>query len=221
MKLHYISIVHNWVLILWSAAMNIGIVVAIARRTMRMGFYRAALCPSDLLESNADLLSGDLGFWLYNFHISKYYELIDTVLLILKGKKLIFLHVFHHFIMLFLPFVWFYDAWIVGAWYCTFVNTAVHVAMYYYYFLTAIGQRPRWKSLMTTGQIVQLFSGWLLVWFWLYVRNRDGCTRGMLSGMLSHTLNTALIVFFGNFFYQQYMKPRKPRTDATQKKRDE
>lgn len=219
LKLNFISIIHNWVLILWSITMNIGIIVAIYRRTVRMGFYRAAICTPDS-ETYEIAMTGDLAFWLYNFYISKYYELIDTVLLIVKGKPLIFLHVFHHFMMLIGPFTWIYDGWIIGGWWCVFVNTIIHTFMYYYYFLTSIGYQPKWKSFMTTSQIIQLLSGWLLVWYWLYIRNRDGCTRGIYTALFSHVINTILILFFLNFYYQQYINKRKSKRGDSNKKED-
>jgi len=35
-------------------------------------------------------------FWAYHFYISKFYEFLDTWIIILKGKKVSFLQEFHH-----------------------------------------------------------------------------------------------------------------------------
>ena len=35
-------------------------------------------------------------FWCYIFYLSKYYELVDTALLMLRGKRVIALHAIHH-----------------------------------------------------------------------------------------------------------------------------
>jgi len=68
--------------------------------------------------------------WIY--YLSKYYELIDTLIIVLKNGDLIFLHYYHHAIII--PVTW---AWVVfqmrfgiiGL----LVNTGVHVIMYSYY----------------------------------------------------------------------------------------
>ena len=51
--------------------------------------------------------NGPLGYFTYMFYLSKYYELIDTVILALRKKPTIPLHVYHHAIMLFGAWAWF------------------------------------------------------------------------------------------------------------------
>ncbi|MCO5560317.1 hypothetical protein L7F22_013929 [Adiantum nelumboides] len=45
--------------------------------------------------------SGPVFFWSYVFYLSKFYELLDTFIMILKRRPLTFLHVFHHAIVVF------------------------------------------------------------------------------------------------------------------------
>ena len=44
--------------------------------------------------------AGPMQYCLYIFYTSKFYELLDTVLMVLKKKPLGFLHVYHHTIVL-------------------------------------------------------------------------------------------------------------------------
>ncbi|KAH7299899.1 hypothetical protein KP509_24G035300 [Ceratopteris richardii] len=50
--------------------------------------------------------SGPVFFWSYVFYLSKFYELLDTFIMILKRRKLTFLHVFHHAIVIVMSFFW-------------------------------------------------------------------------------------------------------------------
>ena len=38
----------------------------------------------------------DFGTWVFHFYLSKYYEFIDTWIILLKDKKPMFLQTFHH-----------------------------------------------------------------------------------------------------------------------------
>merc|ERR1712150_214822 len=99
---------------------------------------------------------GELWFWAYVYYLSKYYELLDTVLQLLKGRPPphFFLHVYHHSVVLFMAWGWLQ---------CTqtlcfgglIFNTSVHVVMYYYYFRRVLGWPTPWKRLVTQFQIVQ------------------------------------------------------------------
>eukprot|EP00435_Cladocopium_sp_Y103_P004788 s3260_g1.t1 len=80
------------------------------------------------------LCVGPLYFWSYAFYISKYYEMFDTVLVILKASRFPHkgLHVYHHAVVPVLIWAWLYYKMTlqhVGL----VLNAGVHVAMYAYY----------------------------------------------------------------------------------------
>lgn len=72
---------------------------------------------------------GRLWFYFYLFYLSKYVELIDTVLLVLKKKDLSFLHVYHHSVMPWVTWLWM-DGDFAVQWLGVLFNTAVHTFMY-------------------------------------------------------------------------------------------
>ena len=74
---------------------------------------------------------GVTGYWSWLYCMSKPFELIDTVFLILRKRELIFLHWYHHVSVL--MFVWFSmrDFPATGRWFAT-VNYSIHAIMYTY-----------------------------------------------------------------------------------------
>ncbi|KAG5867075.1 hypothetical protein JTB14_035953 [Gonioctena quinquepunctata] len=97
--------------------------------------------------------------WWYYF--SKFTEFFDTLFFILRKKNshVSTLHVIHHGVM---PFsVWMGMKFAPGG-HSTFfalLNTFVHIVMYFYYMVAAMGPRYQkyiwWKKYLTTFQMVQ------------------------------------------------------------------
>eukprot|EP00731_Ephydatia_muelleri_P006067 Em0003g315a len=146
--------------------------------------------------------------WLY--FLSKIIEFLDTFFFILRKKddQITFLHVYHHSTMV---MIW----WMVTKWYgggnsffSAMLNSFVHVVMYTYYLLSALGPRVRkylwWKKYLTGMQLIQFLV--MLV----------HCTHSLLIEcgydrrpqwiyffyLLSH------IALFSNFYRNAYIKPK-------------
>ena len=81
-------------------------------------------------------------------------ELLDTLLLVLRGRPTPPLHVFHHAATLVLCWTQLMDD---TACQCVPIglNLAVHVAMYFYYALATLGRTVWWKRHLTSAQIAQ------------------------------------------------------------------
>lgn len=76
---------------------------------------------------------GTLYFWLYVFYLSKFYELFDTVFIVLRKAPLRFLHFYHHSMTFFLCWVCLEYA-IPVQWIATCLNAFVHIPMYVMFF---------------------------------------------------------------------------------------
>ncbi|KAF0977641.1 hypothetical protein FDP41_003633 [Naegleria fowleri] len=114
--------------------------------------------------------------WAYIFALSKYLELFDTVLLVIKhpDRKVPFLHWFHHLTVLLFTWYAVYTQYAVG--YCFIImNSLIHTFMYYYYALTELGYRPSWNFLLTIGQITQMILGIVFnsIFAYKFFKNRD------------------------------------------------
>ena len=101
-----------------------------------------------------------LAFYGWLFYLSKFYEVIDTAIILAKGKKSSFLQTYHHAgamlcmwagIRYMSPPIWMF----------VLVNSGVHAIMYTFYLCSALNiQVPKTvKQVLTTTQIAQFVIG--------------------------------------------------------------
>lgn len=122
------------------------------------GKYDFRCQPVDMSNSPDAIGMIDIG-WL--FYFSKFVEFLDTIFFVLRKKngQITTLHLIHHMTM---PFnVWFTIRFAPGGHssFCSFCNSFVHVVMYGYYGLAALGPHMSpyiwWKRYITKLQMVQ------------------------------------------------------------------
>ncbi|CAM4772161.1 unnamed protein product [Rotaria magnacalcarata] len=103
---------------------------------------------------------GITGYWITIFCISKVPELIDTLFIVLRKQKLIFLHWFHHATVLVYAWYSYHDWTASGRWF-VFMNYTVHAMMYSYYAFRAMQYRiPKWIQVtVTVFQLSQMGVG--------------------------------------------------------------
>nr|XP_012234566.1 PREDICTED: elongation of very long chain fatty acids protein 7-like [Linepithema humile] len=96
------------------------------------------------------------GLWYF---LAKVTELLDTVFMVLRKKQnqLTFLHVYHHTVTVLVS--WCYLKLLPGEQgvVVAFLNSVVHIIMYSYYFIAALGSKYKkyiwWKKYMTCIQL--------------------------------------------------------------------
>jgi hypothetical protein len=122
---------------------------------------------------------------LFLFYVSKYYEYMDTVLLLAKGKKPIFLQKFHHcgaVIVWHLSYVFSLDA----LFFISLINSGVHSIMYLYYLMSMFhSMRPMIREIkiyITYAQVGQLAFGFVMIPYYYY--------------SIESTINKSVIVLF-------------------------
>lgn len=152
--------------------------------------------------------AGPVFFWSYVFYLSKFYELLDTFVMVLKRRQLTFLHVFHHAIVVIMSFFWLQYAQSLQI-IALLTNTSVHMLMYSYYLLCSLGVKPFWKKLVTNCQIVQFMFSFAVSVVMLYLHfSGDGC-EGFGAWTFNAFFNASLLVLFVNFHRKQYRARRK------------
>lgn len=147
------------------------------------------------------------GCWWYFF--SKFTEFFDTFFFIMRKRndQVSTLHVIHHGIM---PFsVWWGVKFTPGGHssFFGFVNTGVHIVMYTYYMLAAMGPEMQkylwWKKYLTVFQMVQ-FIAVMLHAFQLLIWNPCNYPIAFVWWIGMHAC--MFFFLFKNFFDQAYRK---------------
>ncbi|XP_039296095.1 elongation of very long chain fatty acids protein AAEL008004 isoform X3 [Nilaparvata lugens] len=147
--------------------------------------------------------------WWYYF--SKFTEFMDTIFFVLRKKNqhVSTLHVIHHGCM---PMsVWFGVKFTPGG-HSTFfglLNTFVHIIMYSYYLLAALGPQIQkylwWKKYLTSLQMVQFVAIMVHAFQLLFI----DCNypRAFVWWIGLHAV--MFFFLFKEFYNQQYNKPKK------------
>lgn len=151
---------------------------------------------------------GVVGLLNQAFYISKYFELFDTVLLVLQKKRVIFLHWFHHVtVLLYCAHAWSSPA-PGGVWFAT-INLTVHTIMYAYYFLASIRLHhviAPYAWFITVLQILQMIMGTFIAVYTSYkFQMGDGCDTTIAHSQLTLGMYFTYLILFSNFFIQRYV----------------
>ena len=166
---------------------------------------------------NVDLHSSDnsyaknddqlIYFWAY--FISKYIDMFDTIFFVLRKKQsqISGLHVYHHSMVP--TFGWIYlrhSPFNIAAAVFTILNAPIHMIMYAYYGLAAIGPHMQkylwWKRYITQIQIFQFILLFLYaVYFSTY---QKGYSKFYVLDILIQSV--LYFVLFIRFYLQNYRK---------------
>ncbi|XP_071664297.1 very long chain fatty acid elongase 6 isoform X1 [Patagioenas fasciata] len=200
-------------LVLWSLSLAVFSIFG----AVRTGAYMLYILMTKGLKQSVCDQSFYIGpvskFWAYAFVLSKAPELGDTIFIILRKQKLIFLHWYHHITVLLYSWYSYKDMVAGGGWFMT-MNYGVHAVMYSYYALRAAGFRVSRKFAMfiTLSQITQMLIGCVinyLVFSWM---QQGQCHSHVQNIIWSSLMYLSYFVLFCHFFFEAYIgKTRKER----------
>ncbi|KAF9110663.1 hypothetical protein BGX27_006036 [Mortierella sp. AM989] len=191
--------VHNLILCIYSGITFYHTFPALVNSFRTHSLYDA-YCDTD-----RSFWNNSLGYWGYIFYLSKFYEVIDTIIIILKGRRSSLLQTYHHAGAMITMWTGIrYQA--TAIWIFVIFNSFIHSIMYCYYACTSIGLHPPGKKYLTTMQITQFLLGTTIAFSYYFV---PGCIRGR-GGQLSFWTNMGyifpLIYLFVDFAIRTYAK---------------
>ena len=201
----YVQAAHNLVLCVGSLAMALGTLLEVYRRASSDAEgARWLFC-----ERASTAPTGALWFWSYVYYLSKYYELLDTVLQLFKGRPPphFFLHVYPHAVVRIMAWNWLEYVQTLQHIALLF-NTSVHVVMYYYYFRAALKWETPWKAWVTRLQILQFSVSFLLLCVTLSGRYGELGTCSGVGAMFGNVAFNAILLLL---FVGVLRAPRKSK----------
>ncbi|KAJ1939699.1 hypothetical protein EC988_007243 [Linderina pennispora] len=198
-------ILHNVILAVYSLWTFVSMVYGLAVNLSTYG-WRDGICDTGFTMWNNSLFQ--LSFY---FYLSKYYEFIDTLIIIYKGRRASLLQMYHHAgAVLTMWAGCYYTA--VPITFFVITNSLIHTWMYVFYALTAAGIKPPGKKLLTSSQIFQFVFGISICLFYLFY---PGCqnSRQKIAIYMNLAYIFPLLGLFVSFFTRTYRgSENKPKT---------
>ncbi|CAG0922375.1 unnamed protein product [Notodromas monacha] len=177
--------------------------------------YSFVCQPVDYSDRPAAMRMVNAAWW---FYFSKFIDWFDTLFFVMRKKfqHLSLLHLVHHGLM---PFSIWFGVKFCGGGQSTFfglLNTQVHVVMYLYYSLAALGPKYQkylwWKRYLTTIQMVQFLLVLLHALQLLFV----DCNypKVFVYAIITHAI--LFIGLFTDFYIKTYVKRKDGKKKEVQ-----
>ncbi|KAL8616017.1 hypothetical protein ACOMHN_014979 [Nucella lapillus] len=181
------------------------------------GYYNNynLLCqPVDYSTTAMGYREANIAWWYF---FSKVIEFLDTIFFILRKKngQLTFLHVYHHSTMAII--CWYVARYVPGGekFYAGAFNVLVHVFMYTYYGLAAMGPQVHkylwWKRYLTKFQMIQFLSVNTRCVLSLLV----DCRYPRWINIFATIYSSSFFLLFANFYRQSYNASKSSHSKLT------
>lgn len=233
----FFVLVHNVFLCLYSAWTFVGmssalsqtaaIILSISNTSSAVGNFFHSVCDLHNGVFSSKLPFRNLEIFGYWFYMSKFYEVLDTVIILLKGRPSSLLQSYHHAgammcmwagIRYQSPPIWIFVVF----------NSFIHTLMYFYFSLSCLRIRvpALFKRTLTSLQITQFVIGGSLAIVHAFIWYTD-LTSGELTSCIATTdqalplfINvgylTPLTALFAAFYIDSYIRPKQKRAGAAQ-----
>jgi len=192
---------HNLALAVFSGVCTWNSWRVVVQHGTERGFL-AVYCDAD-----GSLWHNGLGAWSVIFYLSKFYEFVDTWILVLKGKPASFLQVYHHTGIAFIMWaaVASQSAWLL---FVVLLNALIHTLMYTYFFIKTVSPATEIKAAryLTMAQIGQFLTGITCTIGILFMGDDCDTASSRFALVCLHVYGYGLIALFFAFAKRKYKK---------------
>lgn len=209
-------IFHNLILSFGSIVLFVLIMENIIPVILDKGLH-FSICDGSIFENGILECAYYINYWF------KFYELFDTLFLVLSKKPVQFLHWYHHSLTAVLCHLQLQGNTAVQ-WVPMSVNLFVHIFMYYYYARVSMGANIWWKKYMTTLQITQFLIDLAAVYYCTFYRLGQTYYPELTGGVTCHgtegaaIFGCALLSSYLLLFIQFFQKTYSNKASAGKKK---
>jgi hypothetical protein len=157
------------------------------------------------------IYEGPYGFWSHLFYLSKFYEFIDTWIVIARGRRPITLQVYHHMGAVL-------GMWMItvtkstGGFFFVVFNSFIHTIMYFYYASSTLGLQFSGKFIITILQMVQFLTGNSLVTAQLLLWHKCMRLEDKIC-IVYHVVYTSVLFYMFYQFYKQSYKKKSAKKE--------
>lgn len=203
----------NYFLFILSVIMALGMGIPYVKQLVTEGLLDSVCHPATAANGYSldtalrpVFVPGHRVFWGLIFAFSKYFELIDTVTLLIKNpfrdpwKMPFLLHWFHHWSVL--VYCWYASYYLMPtSYFFAIVNAIIHSFLYYYYAMAEKGIKIWWAPYLTIAQTAQMVFGILVNGYYFYQWKIVGLNcAGYRPGIILIAAATMYLIYFYMFF---------------------
>eukprot|EP00762_Andalucia_godoyi_P008676 ANDGO_00437.mRNA.1 Elongation of fatty acids protein sre1 len=157
------------------------------------------------LVYSGDKFFDKIDLWVKLFYWSKYYEFVDTLILIIQRKPVMTLQSFHHAGAVLTMAAAYYTRTDAAVWFVV-ENSFVHTIMYAYYASSVLGYRWWIKKYITRMQIIQFVIGCIATSPHFFFDNVTTVSKITIFIVQSYTM--ILMYLFSQFYKAAYKKQK-------------
>lgn len=150
--------------------------------------------------------------WAVIFYVSKFYEFIDTWVLVLKNSDNkhapSFLQKFHHFGIALTMYcgVITESNWLI---WILVLNSSIHTMMYTYYALATLGYRSPLASILTNLQMLQFITGIVMASCIFFYQDCESATPASKASLVAIQLYAVCLIYlFNEMAKKKYAKKK-------------
>ncbi|VDO91209.1 unnamed protein product [Schistosoma margrebowiei] len=202
-SIQYYMVLYNFIMVIFFIYLTISSLIVIYQLNYGLGCIE--------LPNPNDKLTDYLVYYGYLYFISKFIEMLDTIFFLYRNKvdQVTFLHVFHHASMP--PSVWWGLKYAPGGVLYMFplINSFVHIIMYTYYGLAAMGyyQYLWWKHYVTLIQLIQFL--WFIIHQGQFISFNHHCNFPKIFPTIVCLYSFLFFILFLNFYIKAYWKKER------------